>query len=126
MTSKSCKNYPNCFCYNYGEYKTVNNKKSITGFVRKVYYVYFGIKLGDQDKPWDTHAVCKICVERLRQWTSGTRQSMRFGIPMVWREPKNHVGNCYLGSINVTGLNKKRCKSLSYKMFSVSNSTNNS
>ena len=66
MTSKFCKNYPCCFCYICGECKTVDNKKSITGFVRKAYYTYFGIKLGDQDKPWDPHVVCKTCVERLK------------------------------------------------------------
>ena len=57
------------------------------------------------------------CVERLRQWTSGTRQSMGFGIPMVWGELTNHVDNCYFCSINVTGVNKKKRKSLSYKSF---------
>ena len=29
--------------------------------------------------------MCKACVERLRQWTSGIRQSMGSGIPMVWK-----------------------------------------
>ena len=76
MASRSCKNHPDCFCYICGEYKTVDNRKSITDFVRKAYYTYFGIKLGGQDKPLAPHVVCKICVERLRQWTSGTRQSM--------------------------------------------------
>ncbi|GFT81650.1 uncharacterized protein TNCV_3674651 [Trichonephila clavipes] len=35
---------------------------------RKVYFAYFGIKLGDQDKPWAPHVVCSLCVEELRQW----------------------------------------------------------
>ena len=51
MTSRSCQNYPDCFCYICGEWKTVDNRKSITDFVRKAYYAYFGMKLGDQDKP---------------------------------------------------------------------------
>ena len=67
-----------------------------------------------------------MCRTFERQWTSGTRQSMGFSIPMVWREPKNHVGDCYLCSINMTGVNKKKRKSLSYKKFFVSNSTNSS
>ena len=69
MTSRSCKNHPDCFCYICGEYKTVDTRKSITDFVRKVYYAYFGMKLRDQDNPWVPHVVCKTCVERLRQWT---------------------------------------------------------
>ena len=114
---KSCKNHPDCFCYICGECKTVDNRKSITDFVQKAYYAYFGIKLGDQDKPWALLVVCKTCVKRLRQWTSGTRQSMGFGIPMVWRESTNHVDDCYFCSINVTGVNKNKRKSLSYKSF---------
>ena len=42
---------------------------------------------------------------------------MGFGIPVVWREPTNHVDNCYFCSINKTGLNKKKRKSLSYRSF---------
>ena len=95
MTSRSC--------YICGEWKTVGNRKSMTDFMPKAYYAYFGIKIRDQDKPWAPHVVCKTCSERLRQWTSGIRHSMGFGIPMVWREPTNHVDDCYFCSINVTG-----------------------
>ncbi|GFY01890.1 protein KIAA0100 [Trichonephila clavipes] len=35
---------------------------------KKVYFAYFGIKLGDQDKTWAPHVVCSLCVEELRQW----------------------------------------------------------
>ena len=47
-------------------------------------------------------------VEPLRQWTNGTKQSMGFDVPMVLREPANHVDDCYFFSINVTGVNKKK------------------
>ena len=63
------------------------------------------MKLGDQDKSWAPHIVCKTCLEHLRQWTLGTRKSMRFGIPMIWREPRNHVDDCYVCAINVAGVN---------------------
>ena len=83
MTSRPCKNHPDCFCYICGEQKTVGNRKSITDFARKAYYAYFGIKLEDQDKPWAPYVVCTTCVERLGQSTNVTRQSMGFVIPMV-------------------------------------------
>ena len=67
MTSRSYKNHPDCFCYICGEWKTVDNGKSTIDFVRKAYFAYFGIKLGDQEKPWVPHVVCKTCVERLKQ-----------------------------------------------------------
>jgi len=31
---------------------------------------------------------------------------MPFGIPMVWREPKNHIDDCYFCMVNVSGYNK--------------------
>ena len=42
---------------------------------------------------------------------------MRFGVPMFLREPTDHIDDCYLFSINVTGVNKNKHKSLSYKSF---------
>ena len=65
------------------------------------------MKLEDKDKPWASHVVCNTSVERLRQWTRRTRQSMGFGIPTVSREPTYHVNNCYYCSINMTGVNKR-------------------
>ena len=114
MASRFCKNHPDCFCDICGECKTVDNRKSITDFVQKAYYAYFEIKLGDQKKPWLLMLFVRY---RLRQWTSGTRQSMGFGIPMVSKEPTNHVDDCYFCSINVTGVNKKKLNFLSHKSF---------
>jgi hypothetical protein len=66
------------------------HERNITGFIRKVYYGYFGVKLGDQDKSWAPHKVCYICAEDLRKWSKGKKKAFRFGVPMIWREPKNH------------------------------------
>ncbi|GFY75402.1 uncharacterized protein TNIN_321661 [Trichonephila inaurata madagascariensis] len=32
---------------------------------------------------------------RLREWIGGKKHSMQFAVPMVCREPTNHVDNCY-------------------------------
>jgi hypothetical protein len=66
-----------------------NHQRNITGFIIKVYYAYFGVKLGDQDKSWAPHKVCYVCVENLRKWSKGKKIAFRFGVPMIWREPKN-------------------------------------
>jgi hypothetical protein len=71
------------------------HQRNITCFIRKVYYAYFGVKLGDQDKSWAPHTVCCVCVEDLRKWSTGKNKVFRFGVPMVWREPKNHSDDCY-------------------------------
>ena len=85
-----CVNDPNVFCYICGEYTLEHNRKLITDFVKQAYLAYFKVKLGDQDKSWAPHIVCKTCIEHLRQWTKKQRKGLRFAIPMVWREPKDH------------------------------------
>ena len=45
-------------------------RKPVTGFIKCAYHGYFGIKLGDQDKAWAPHMVCKTRTETLRGWTN--------------------------------------------------------
>jgi len=111
---RSCKNKPDVFCYICGEYTLVPNRNHVTSFIKRAYHAYFDIKLGDQDKAWAPHMVCKTCTEHLRQWTKGNRSCLKFGIPMVWRQPTNHDSDCYFCAIDVTGINKKNRSSLTY------------
>lgn len=113
-TRRMCVNKPDVFCYVCGEYTLAPNRNNVTTFIKSVYYAYFGIKLGDQDKSWAPHMVCKRCTEHLRQWSKGTRKSMNFGIPMIWREPSNHVTDCYFCAINIMGINRKNRTTLEY------------
>jgi hypothetical protein len=85
--------------------------------VKRAYLAYFKIKIGDQDKSWALHNVCKPCVENIRQWTEGTRKQLIFGISMVWREPKNHVNNCYFCLTKTSGYSKKTRLKLSYPIL---------
>ena len=114
VARRACKNKRDLFCYICGEYTLSPNRNEVTDFLKSVYKVYFGMKLGDQDKPWAPHIVCKVCTESLRNWSKGCKTSMKFGIPMVWREPKNHVNDCYFCAVNVTGINRKNRGSLKY------------
>jgi hypothetical protein len=72
------------------------------------------MKLGDQGKSWAPHKVCSVCVEELRQWSNGKKTSFGFGVPMTWREPRNHSDDCYFCSCNVKGYNKKKGKDIFY------------
>lgn len=47
---RSCKNKPDVFCYICHEYNPVPNRNPITGFAKRSYHAYFGIKLDDQEK----------------------------------------------------------------------------
>ena len=88
------KNNPNLFCYICGKYMLPKQRANITEFVKKA---YFGVKLGDQDKPWAPHCVCKFCVEHLlREWTKGKgKTGLTFGVLMVWRNPTKYVNDCF-------------------------------
>ena len=72
---------------------------AITKKVEDLYEAYFGCKLGDQDKSFAPHMVSK-----LRMWSS--RELKPFGIPMIWREQKNHYDDCYFCMTNIRGFNK--------------------
>ena len=74
---RSCVSDPNVFCYICdicGEYTLEHNRKLITDFVKQAYSAYFNVKLGEQDKSWAPHIVCKTCIEHLQQWTKNKRK----------------------------------------------------
>ena len=112
--SRSCKNHPDSFSYICGEFKITDERNHVTEFFQKAHHAYLGIQLGDQVKLEVPHVVCKTCVKQLRQWTKSSRKTLKFGIPLIWREPKNHTDDCYFCAINLTGVNKKKCKSFIY------------
>ncbi|UYV84365.1 hypothetical protein LAZ67_X001944 [Cordylochernes scorpioides] len=69
-------------------------RRSITPLIKKCYQLYFGCKVGEQDKTWAPHHCCEICARRLTGWIKGERH-MPFAVPMIWREPKDHSSDCY-------------------------------
>ena len=81
-------------CYIRDKFKIGDEINRVTEFIQKTYHAYFGVQLGDPDKPWAPHVVCKTCAEHLRQRTQGSRKALKFGIPMIWREPKNPTDDC--------------------------------
>jgi len=107
MAQRKCINSPDKFCYICGELTVLKQQVNITDFVKKVYFAYFGLKIGDQDKAWAPHKVCRRCVEDLRNLFIDKKTAFRFGIPMVWREQKNHNDDCYFCTCNVKGYNSK-------------------
>lgn len=98
----SCKSNLNSFCYVCGHYKAANANRRADAYVsdefKQLYRTYF-------DRPFATDnwyapkGPCKTCYNTLLDWkrTEGKKQ-MNFGVPMVWKEPKEkkHVpSNCY-------------------------------
>lgn len=104
---RRCLNNPDHFCYICGEYVFNKCRKVISELVKNTYFEYFGMLLDKNEKSWAPNCVCKSCVEYLRLWKSGKRSAFKFGTPTIWREPRNHLEDCYFCSVNVNGLNTK-------------------
>ena len=102
-----CVNSPDSFCYTCECYALICQRRNITLFVRCAYKSYFGVPLGDQDKKWAPDIVCHNCEEMLRDWTKGKRKGLLFGVPIVWREPKDHYSDYYFCIVNTKGLGRK-------------------
>ena len=60
------------------------------------------------------HIICKSCKEILRLWTTGNQTALKFGIPMIWREPANRFDDCCFCMTNLVGYNKKNRKNILY------------
>ncbi|GBL65862.1 hypothetical protein AVEN_6514-1, partial [Araneus ventricosus] len=60
-----------------GEYTVKSQQRNINDFMKKVYFAYFKLKLGDQDKPWAPHKVYRRCEEDLRLWFKGIEKRNR-------------------------------------------------
>lgn len=108
-----CKNHPNRFFYTCGNVVLPDRETKITDFV-KTCHAYFGVKLGDQDKPFAPQICCKTCVENLRDWLNKKRKSMLFGVPKGGRKGKDHVTDCCFCMTNLKGINRKNKYHIQY------------
>lgn len=73
------------------------------------------MKVGDQTKKWAPHYICGTCRSSLEAWLRGKRKSLPFAIPRIWREPQNHVSDCYFCMVDIT--NFKRTKNRSHIIY---------
>ncbi|UYV82728.1 hypothetical protein LAZ67_22000681 [Cordylochernes scorpioides] len=67
---RKCKANPEMFCYIWGKFTILRQRKPITPKIKECYKEYFGMALGDQDKWWCPHSVCGTCYQGLLQWKS--------------------------------------------------------
>src|SRR5215469_17715641 len=92
---RTCRNHSDTFCYVCGSFTASMQRRKITNELMKIYKLYFGCSLGDQGKSWAPHIICTSCSSGLRDWLHKRKTSFPFAIPMIWREPKDHVTDCY-------------------------------
>lgn len=101
-----CKHGPDNFCYVCGSYLSVKSVKYVIvegNVFCSAYNAYFGMPVGDQDKRWAPHVVCGNCRSTLEAWYRGEKRHLKFGLPRIWREPKDHSNDCYFCTVVVTG-----------------------
>lgn len=111
MASRGCKLNPDSFCYVCGLYissKQVHCKIQVDAKYAHAYQHYFGIAIGDQEKTWAPHVICGTCRSRLEDWLRGGRKVMPFAIPRIWREPRNHVDDCYFCMVDISSFRRTR------------------
>ena len=113
-TSRKCKISADIFCYICGQFTVKSQKRGITPLVRKAYELYFGCKVGDQDKSFAPHIICATCAVTLRGWLKGSHASMPFAVPMIWREQKDHISDCYFCLTDVSGFSSKNRDMIKY------------
>ena len=105
--TRKCKNKADSFFYIFSIYALTRQRRNISLFVKRAYKAY-------QEKKWVPQIVCHNCEEMLRDWTKRKQKGLSFGIPMVWREPKEHLTDCYFCLANTKGIRKKNWLNISY------------
>ena len=114
---RTCKNSVDSFCYICGEVVFKGQSRPLSPFLKTAYHLYFGCKVGDQDRVWAPKQSCSSCARTLQGWLKGTHKSMPFAVPMVWREPRDHVADCYFCLTNITGFSKGMEHKIQYLDF---------
>jgi hypothetical protein len=62
--TRQCLQSPQKFCYICGSYVFDSKLHFMDSFVKKLYFSYFHLKVGDQDKCFAPHTACNTCVCR--------------------------------------------------------------
>lgn len=57
IMSQKCLNNPDAFCYIREKFTIVKSSLNISDFTKKLYHMYFGVKLGEHDKTSDDISV---------------------------------------------------------------------
>ena len=111
---RGCNNNPDNFCYICGMFTPQSFRCNISANVSKAYHLYFKCKVGDQDKKWAPHHCCKSCDKLLNDWLRGGRNHMPFAIPMIWREPRDNITDCYFCLTATYGFTWKTRSKINY------------
>ena len=80
MATRGCRNSPDSFCYVCGFYvgpKYVSHKivKGAKFWIAYMYRLYFGMSMGDEEKPWVPHVICEKMLVKFRCMAERCKES---------------------------------------------------
>lgn len=109
-----CLNSADLFCYICGKFTAKIQRRPISINLAEAYLLYFQSEIKNQDKAWVPHICCKSCEIYLSAWLAGKQKYMPFIKPMVWREPNNHITDCYFCLAKISGFTLKTKSKIQY------------
>ena len=63
------------------------------------------------------HICCHSCNTQLLQWAVGKQKKIPFAVPIIRREPTDHITDCYFCLTNIKGFSKKNKFKIVYSSF---------
>lgn len=109
-----CASKINQFCYICGNFDTEKYRRPITELIKTQYLQCYKISMANLNKPWVPTSVCNACRLNLSRWNDKVIKKDVVIEPTIWREPSNHMTDCYFCNCNINGMNNKKKKSLIY------------
>lgn len=114
MSSQTCDG-ANKFCFVCGKFTVARSSKNISDRIIEAYEFYFSMQF-IKNVWWAPKIICACCYNGLQNWANEKRESMSFGVPMVWSNPtRHHAAECYFCINNAHGHRTKTLKKLVQK-----------
>lgn len=103
------------FCFVCGKFTVARNSKNISDSIVQAYEFYFS-KQFIKNVWWAPKIICTCCYNGLQNWANKKRNSMSFGVPMIWSNPsRHHPAECYFCINNATNHRAKYVKKIVQK-----------
>ena len=108
-------NRQNSFCYECGLFILKRQEKIMISTMKKAYGLYFNREDTNLDKNYIPNYCCSYCLRYTLGWLKSAPMSMKFAVPMIWKEQQNQVDDCYLCLSQMSsGINRYKKRKVDY------------
>lgn len=115
--NRHCKNSPNSFCYVCAKFLPKSQQRNVTRSLEEAYKRCFGFSMANLDKPWTPDHCCIACHHNILGFESG-KHKLQFSVPAIWREPRDHISDCYFCIMTIGSYTKKSKGKIQYRHVS--------